>query len=182
MMNNLSFLPASARTLESFMFFHVHCRAYSSLPIILSAISHFHSKHYFTPPTISRSVTRSLAGAKRLFGSPSIPRKIITKEILRSLISLSFNQTVSFVTFRTVWRIVMEFYGLLRFNEVSNLKLKGLTYAGLIWVSTSLLAVRKPIKQVKGTGWRLHGNQTLFSVLLLLLRGICFSRAIHQAL
>ena len=112
MTNNLSFLPASARTLESFMFFHVHCPAYSSLPIIISAISHFHSENYFTPPTTSRSVTRSLAGAKRLFGSPSIPRKIITKDILRSLILLSFHHTVSFVTFRTVWRVAMEFYGL----------------------------------------------------------------------
>ena len=110
------------------MLFHVHCRAFSTLPPILSAISHFHSRYYLSTPTTSRSVTRSLEGAKRLFGSPSIPRKIITKFILESLISLTHQSDPSFVLFRTVWRVAMEFYGLLRFSEVSNL-----TFSDIIW-------------------------------------------------
>ena len=68
----MSFLPASPRTIEAFMLFHVHCRAYSTLPVILSAISHFHSRYFLNSPTTSRAITRSLEGAKRLFGSPSI--------------------------------------------------------------------------------------------------------------
>ena len=110
------------------MLYHVHFRAFSTLPPILSAISHFHSRYYLTSPTTSRSVTRSLEGAKRLFGSPSISRKIITKSILESLISLTFQRDISFVIFRTVWRITIEFYGLLRFSEVSNL-----TISDIIW-------------------------------------------------
>ena len=117
--------------LKSFMIFHVHCHAFSTFPIILSAISHFHSKHFMTSPTTSRLITRSLEGAKRLFGSPSTPPKIITKDILRSLITLSFNASVSFVTFWTVWCIAMEFYGLLRFSEVSNLQFSDLRWTDL---------------------------------------------------
>ena len=110
------------------MLYHVHFRAFSTLPPILSAISHYHSRYYLSSPTSSRSVTRSLEGAKRLFGSPSVSRKIITKSILQSLISLTFRPNVSFVIFRTVWRITIEFYGLLRFREVSNL-----TFDDILW-------------------------------------------------
>ena len=47
------------------MIYHIHFRAFSTLPIILSAISHFHCRSYFSSPTTSRAVTRSLQGAKR---------------------------------------------------------------------------------------------------------------------
>ena len=110
------------------MLYHVHVRAFSTLPAILSAISHFHSRYYMNSPSTSRAVTRALEGAKRVFGSPSIPRKIITKSILQSLIALTFKCNLSFVVFRTVWRIVLEFYGLLRFSEVSQL-----TFTDISW-------------------------------------------------
>ena len=48
-------------------------------------------------------------------------RKIISKDILQSLISLSLNQSLSFVTFCTIWRVVIEFYGLFRYSEVCQL-------------------------------------------------------------
>ena len=110
------------------MLYRVYFRAFSTLPPILSAISHFHSRYYLSSPTTSRSVPRSLEGAKRLFGSPSVSRKIITKSILHSLISLTFQSNLSFVFFRTIWRITIEFYGLLRFSEVSNL-----TFSDINW-------------------------------------------------
>ena len=113
------------------MFFHVHCRAFSTLPVILSAISHFHCRSHFSSPTTSRAVTRSLQGAKRLFGSPSIPRKIITKSILSSLFVLTLRPDASFILFRTVWRIFMEFYGLLRFSEVKNLTIADIHWTDL---------------------------------------------------
>ena len=86
-----------------------------------------------TSPTTSRAVTRSLAGAKRLLGSPSTPRKIITKSILDALFSLTMLPNTSFITYRTVWRIFIEFYGLLRFSEVSNL-----TFSDITWTSLGL--------------------------------------------
>ena len=113
------------------MLYHVHIRAYSTLPIILSAISHFHCRFYLPSPTTSRSITRSLEGAKRLFGSPSTSRKIITKAILDSLFALTSQQNISFVLLRTIWRIFIEFYGLLRFSEVSNLTFSDLTWTDL---------------------------------------------------
>ena len=122
------------------MIFHVHFRAYSTLPSILSAISHFHSRAFLPSPTSSRAVTRALEGAKRLFGSPSVPRKIITKHILQALISLTFSPSVSFVLFRTVWRVVIEFYGLLRFSEVSQLTFADISFTDIgfdIYISKS---------------------------------------------
>ena len=113
------------------MMYHVHFRAFSTLPVILSAISHFHCRSFFTSPTTSRSITRSLEGAKRLFGSPSVPRKIISKEILQSLHALTLRSGISFVTFRTIWRVFMEFYGLLRFSEVSRLTFSDITWTDL---------------------------------------------------
>ena len=115
------------------MLYHVHICAYSTLPSVLSAISHFHSRSYLQSPTSSRAVTRALEGAKRLFGSPSVPRKIITKLILQALISLTFLPSLNFVLFRTVWRIFIEFYGLLRFSEVSQL-----TFADISWTDIGL--------------------------------------------
>ena len=110
------------------MLYYVHVRKYSSLPTVLSAISHYHCRFYLPSPTTSRSITRSLEGAKRLYGSPSVSRKIITKSMLLSLFALTLCNTASFVLLRTVWRIFIEFYGLLRFSEVSNLQ-----YSDILW-------------------------------------------------
>ena len=60
-------------------------------------------------PTTSRVVTRALDGAMRVFGSPSVSRKIITKAILQALIALILKPNITLVVFRTVWRIVMGF-------------------------------------------------------------------------
>ena len=113
------------------MLYHVHIRAFSTLPIILSAISHFHCRSFLESPTTSRSVSRSLQGAKRLFGSPSVSRKIITKSILLSLFALTLCPGAIFFLFRTVWRVFIEFYGLLRFNEVKNLTLSDIHWTDL---------------------------------------------------
>ena len=122
------------------MLYHVHFRAFSTLPTILSSISHFHCRSYFSSPTISRSVTRALEGAKRVFGSPSIPRKIITKDMLASLFTLTLRSEASFIIFRTVWRIILEYYGLLRFSEVSQLTFSDISWTDLgfdIFISKS---------------------------------------------
>ena len=115
-------LPASSTTIEDFMSHHVSNRAMSTLPIVLAAISHYHSRCHFPTPTTSRSVTRALEGAKRTFGKPSVPAKIFTTSHLSSLSAKVYSPSCSLVFLRTVWRIFIEFFGLLRFNEVANLK------------------------------------------------------------
>ena len=122
------------------MLFHLHVRAYSTLPGVLSAVSHFHCRSYYTSPTLCKSVSRSLLGAKKLFGSPSVPRKIITKEILDALFDLTTVPNVSFVLLRTVWRVFMQFYGLLRYSEVSNLTISDISWTDVgfdIFISRS---------------------------------------------
>ena len=80
---------------------------------------------------MSRAVSRSLEGAKGLFGSPSVSRHIITKDILCSMISLTFVSTISLTVFRTIWRVAIEFYGLLRYSEVSQLLFSDITWTDL---------------------------------------------------
>ena len=64
------------------------------------------------------AVTRALQGAKRSFGRPSVSAKILTPDHLSSLASHAYKPKCSFVFLRTVWRIFIELFGLLRFNEV----------------------------------------------------------------
>ena len=135
------------------MMYHVHVRAYSTLPSILSAISHFHSCSYLPSPTSSRA----LEGAKRLFGSPSVPCKIITKHILQSLISLTFSPSLTFVLFRTVWRTVIEFYGLLRFSKVSQL-----TFADISWtdIGFDIFIAKSKTDQTRKGNWVSDASQS----------------------
>ena len=53
---------------------------------------------------------------------------------------MTLRPDASFVLFRTVWRIFIEFYGLLRFSEVSNLTFSDITWTDLgldIFISKS---------------------------------------------
>ena len=61
----------------------------------------------------------------------SVSRKIITKEILDALFSLTLQPGAFFVLIRTVWRVFIQFYGLLRFSEVSNLNISDITWTDL---------------------------------------------------
>ena len=105
----------------------------STLPQFLSAISHFHVKAHLPSPTLSCAVSRALEGAKHSFGKPSVPRRIITLEHLRIFGDHAFSDQISFVRIRTIWRIFMEFFALLRFNEVASL-----TFDDLIWTPSGL--------------------------------------------
>ena len=107
---------------------HVEDRAMSTLPQILAAISHFHSRAHLSSPTQSRSVQRALEGARCGFGAPSKPRKIMTPEILKAAINLAQSPSSTFVTLRTVWRLLIEFYALLRFQEAAGLTLQDIMY------------------------------------------------------
>ena len=127
--NNFDALPATTTTVKIFMFHHVNSRAMSTLPIALSAISHFHSKYHYPTPTSSRAVTRALEGAKQSFGKLSVSAKIFRKEHLVTVLSSQiYSFTCYFVFLRTVWRIFIEFFGLLRFNKVSNLRFNDLSW------------------------------------------------------
>ena len=110
---------------------HVETRAMSTLSHVLSAISHFHSKFHFDTPTVTRSISKAMEGAKRSFGKPSVSVKVITVDHLLLLSQLAYSTSCSLVFLRTIWRIFIEFFGLLRFNEVANL-----TLDDIFWTST----------------------------------------------
>ena len=102
-------LPASPSTVEAFMLNHVSTKAVSTLPQILAAVSHFHARKYLPSPAQAPGVLRALEGAKREYGHPTVPRAVMTPEILHSAIILAMRPSSSFVIFRTVWRMLVEF-------------------------------------------------------------------------
>ena len=59
---SISLFLFTSKTIKKFMLFHVNPRAMSTLPTVLSALSHFHSKNHIPSPTTSRSVIRALKG------------------------------------------------------------------------------------------------------------------------
>ena len=78
------------------------------------------------------SITRALEGAKRFFGKQSFQRKIISPDMLRSFSNL-ITPKISFPRLRTIWRVFIEFFGLLRFNEVA-----ALTFNDIIWTDKGM--------------------------------------------
>ena len=148
------------------MRFHVENRAMSTLPQALSAISHYHSKAHYVSPTTSKSISRALEGAKRSFGKPSASVNVITIDHLHALSALAYKPSCSLVVLRTIWRIFIEFYGLLRFNEVAQL-----TFSDLIWTHVGFdlfIKKSKTDQHKKGdfVSFAKHKNSVLCPVLL----------------
>ena len=138
------------------MMHHLSVRSMSTIPQFLASISHFHAKSYMTTPSTSLSVTRALEGAKRFFGKPSFQRKIISPEMLRSFSDL-ISSKISFPRLRTIWRVFMEFFGLLRFNEVA-----ALTFNDIIWTDKGfdvLIRRSKTDQHAKGSWVSIFQNE-----------------------
>ena len=138
------------------MLHHLSVRSMSTIPQHLASISHFHAKSYISSPSTSLSVTRALEGAKRFFGKPSFQQKIISPDMLRSFADL-ITMKISFPRLCTIWRVFMEFFGLLRFNEVA-----ALTFDDIIWTSNGMdIIIRrsKTDQHAKGTWVSLSRNE-----------------------
>ena len=110
---------------------HVSVKAMSTLPIVLSAILHFHSKFHFPSPTSSRAISHALEGAKRSFGRPSVSAKFFTADHISTLSRVANKPSCFLVFLRTVWRIFIEFFGLLRFSEVANLRFEDISWTSI---------------------------------------------------
>ena len=121
-------MPASSVTVERFMEQHLTTKAMSTLQPALAAITHYHSRYHFPSPSQSTAVQKAMEGAKRVHGSPCVPRKIMTLDILKICIANLSLPSSNFVKLRTVWRMTIEYFGLLRFNEIQNLCTTDITF------------------------------------------------------
>ena len=128
MSSGLLALPASPSTVEAFMLNHVSTKAVSTLPQILAAVSHYHACMHLTSPAQTPGVLQALEGAKREYGHPTVPRAVITPEILQSAIILAMRPSSSSVIFCTVWHMLVEFYALMRFCAVAELHIKDVPF------------------------------------------------------
>ena len=125
----------------------------STIPQFLPVISHFHAKSYLPSPSTSLSVTRALEGAKRSFGRPSIQRKIISPEMLRSLADL-ISTKISFPRLRTIWRKKLC-SSLGYFILTKSLLWPSKTLFGQIMVLTLSYVILKQINTLKALGFQL---------------------------
>ena len=68
------------------------------------------------------SVKRALGGFKRRTTQTAVQQaRPLTHEILEQVAGVLRDERESFVAWRTVWRMSMSFYGMLRWDEVSKL-------------------------------------------------------------
>lgn len=97
----------------------------------LSAISFFHKVELVKSPTEDSAVSMFMKGLKRI-ELETRPVKVtrarpITPEIIEKLIRL-LDEDSNLIVWRTVWRIVVCYYLLYRWNDISRLRMTDVEY------------------------------------------------------
>jgi len=108
----------------------------SSLNVVythLSAINHYHRVELLPSVSDNEHVSAFMRGLKRVELENLPPRvtraKPMTPEVLLKLANLVQNTPdLSLKTWRTIWRIFVCYYCLLRWDDVKKLKMEDLTY------------------------------------------------------
>ena len=126
-------------------------RSHSFIQAIVAAISFRHSASLMESPTKHASITRLLQGVKRHLSSPPVRREPLTIPLLGDLMTL-VTTTGNLQKWRTLWRMLMQFFAFLRWSDICQLKRKHLT------ISSSSMDIFIPsLKTVQ-----LHIGQTVF--------------------
>ena len=122
--NDLPVIPISVSSLASFITFLVNAgRSHSFIQTVISAISFRHSMSLADSPTQYPSIVRLLQGVKRHLSSPPICREPLTIPLLRDLMAL-VTVTGNFQKWRTLWRMLLQFFAFLRWSDICQLKRK----------------------------------------------------------
>ena len=95
--------------------------------MIAAAVAHHHAGATLTSPTIHSAVRKVFAGIKRQAARPVTPRGPLTFSILEEAASI-VRQEGSLQGWRTLWRLNMQFYALLRWDEVSALRARDFNF------------------------------------------------------
>ena len=94
-----------------------------------AAIADLHKRHFLPSPTNHDSVKALLAAVKRNHGKPVNRRTPMSTDILSALnADLYKDKNASLQKWRTVWRMNVAFYALLRWSEVSKLRWSDLSF------------------------------------------------------
>ena len=110
----------------------------SSVEKLLSAIAYEHRRRGLTSPTTHESIQLLMRGIKRELSSERKPMKPITHDILERLVDQLHlpehgleGLRAPLPLWRTVWRVVMEFYTLGRFSDIARLTTSSLSFRSL---------------------------------------------------
>ncbi len=91
----------------------------------LSAIAYMYRLKRLPSPTMDPIVGMYVRGLKRnevAQGKPRRQAKPITKDVLNTLIEYLYSGTRSLRIWRTVWRVNVAFYALLRWDDICRLR------------------------------------------------------------
>ena len=125
----ISGVPAEQRDVAEYMAkLAEETQSFWAVKTFCSALAFEHDKQFYQRPTDAPAVRRVLAGIQRQHKRPRDPVRPMSKEKLHEAIRRFLGSELgsgsfkaSLTTWRTVWRMTVEFYGMLRFSEVQAL-------------------------------------------------------------
>ena len=101
----------------------------AQISMLVAAIAHEHARHSVLSPTTNPIVKKVIEGIKRDQARPCVTREPLSFELLKELAAIA-RESGTLKHWRTVWRAYMQFYGLLRWDEVSQLTKNDLIFKG----------------------------------------------------
>ena len=119
--NGFSVMPAEPQEVAMFLAERAEI-SWGAVQSSSAAINDEHISQFFPSPTSHPTIRKLLAGARRLVGKPPKRAAPMTEEILFGVVGVLRNNMTDIVLWRTVWRMAMEFYGLLRWSEAVALR------------------------------------------------------------
>lgn len=102
-----------------------------SVPTIeksLAAISFEHKKFFMDSPTLNSGVKLVLEGVRREHAKPSRQVKPFTLGVISKAVSL-LSSTDSIMVWRTVWRMTVGLFAMLRFSEVTRISMEHIFFS-----------------------------------------------------
>ena len=121
-------MPVSAERLSIFL---AHLgqgtSGQAAISSAVASIAHRHATEGLPSPTSSSEVRKTLAGIKRSLAKPTVRRDPLTFDILKDVGAI-VRAEGSTTAWRTFWRMNMQFFALLRWEEVSRLRVSDLLF------------------------------------------------------
>jgi hypothetical protein len=106
-----------------------HTNSYSAVSMLSAAIANEHRIHLKPSPTNHECISKLFRGFKLANQTSRHPVQPLTDQIIRQMVDKVYHPAhgrdglkASLVLWRTVWRAVMEFYTLGRFNDIVRLQ------------------------------------------------------------
>jgi hypothetical protein len=134
--NGLQEYPASVEHVSSCIAIVASkTRSVATVESLSSAIAYEHRKRFLPSPTLHETFRLLIRSIKRNFAVDRKTAEPITRELMDNLIDYLFQEKhgvngtlATLSTWRTVWRVMMEYHTLARFSDVAPLKAADLRF------------------------------------------------------